>query len=279
MCACRARRWLASTTIAPVSMALPGRRTPHVTSAPQVNHTPTCFFCVVFFFVWLIYSLKEERFCVWVSLHLFICEHSVGSVFATDMSDRVVCLSMAESTYVSDVSYKNNPEPHAASPSHKTSLHLRFGEKKTCILPLVFFFPSLSFFFFFFPSRGSRRPPGTDLGHPADAASHRGPHPGIHGRGRDQQCAVGLHAARLDRHLLQQLSGDPTRLNGEEGLFPPRFFQWTLSELFRVAVLYSAISLVFFLWFFLVIPFFFFVFFFAFFSSVCSSALFILLSR
>lgn len=153
------------------------------------------------------------------------------------------------------------------------------SEKKKHVFYLSFFFSPPFLFFFFFPSRGSRRPPGTDLGHPADAASHRGPHPGIHGRGRDQQCAVGLHAARLDRHLLQQLSGDPTRLNGEEGLFPPRFFQWTLSELFRVAVLYSAISLVFFLWFFLVIPFFFFVFFFAFFSSVCSSALFILLSR
>ncbi|CAG07228.1 unnamed protein product [Tetraodon nigroviridis] len=55
----------------------------------------------------------------------------------------------------------------------------------------------------------SRRPPGSDLGHPADAPGHRGPHPGLHGRRGDQQRAVGLHAARLDRHLLQQLPGDP----------------------------------------------------------------------
>lgn len=59
------------------------------------------------------------------------------------------------------------------------------------------------------PPLPSRRPPGSDLGHPADAPGHRGPHPGLHGRRGDQQRAVGLHAARLDRHLLQQLPGDP----------------------------------------------------------------------
>lgn len=57
--------------------------------------------------------------------------------------------------------------------------------------------------------RHSGRPPGPDLGHPADAPGHRGPHPGLHGRRGDQQRAVGLHAAGLDRHLLQQLPGDP----------------------------------------------------------------------
>lgn len=63
-----------------------------------------------------------------------------------------------------------------------------------------------------FPSSLSRRPPGSDLGHPADAPCHRGPHPGVHRWRRDQQRTVGLHAARLDRHLLQQLPGDPARL-------------------------------------------------------------------
>lgn len=54
--------------------------------------------------------------------------------------------------------------------------------------------------------------PGSHLGHPADASGHRGPHPGLHSRGRDQQCTVGIHPARLDSHLLQQLPGDPQGL-------------------------------------------------------------------
>jgi hypothetical protein len=41
---------------------------------------------------------------------------------------------------------------------------------------------------------------GAHLGHPADAAGHRGPDPGLHRRrGGDQPDPVGGHAARLDR--------------------------------------------------------------------------------
>ena len=47
------------------------------------------------------------------------------------------------------------------------------------------------------------------MGHPADAQTHRGPHPGLHsGGGRDQPDPVGGDATRLDRHLLQQESRD-----------------------------------------------------------------------
>lgn len=52
-------------------------------------------------------------------------------------------------------------------------------------------------------------PSGSHLGHPANAPSHRGPYSGLHSWRRDQQCAVGIHSAWLDRHLLQQLPGDP----------------------------------------------------------------------
>ena len=62
----------------------------------------------------------------------------------------------------------------------------------------------------------SRRPPGPDLGHPADAARHWRSHPGLYRRGGDQQRAVGLHAAGLDRYLLQQLPGDPAGLKPVE---------------------------------------------------------------
>ena len=55
-------------------------------------------------------------------------------------------------------------------------------------------------------------PPGTNLGHSADATSHWRPHPGLHCWGGDQQRSVGIHAAWLDRHLLQQLPGDPACL-------------------------------------------------------------------
>lgn len=87
------------------------------------------------------------------------------------------------------------------------------------------------------PSRHpSRRPPGSDLGHPADAASHRGSHPGLHGRGGDQQRAVGLHTARLDRHLLQQLPGDPACIRTHvdttfNPLFPHVEDEWSLWSL------------------------------------------------
>lgn len=54
--------------------------------------------------------------------------------------------------------------------------------------------------------------PGSHLGHPANASCHWGPNPGLHSRGRDQQCTVGIHPARLDSHLLQQLPGDPQSL-------------------------------------------------------------------
>lgn len=55
-------------------------------------------------------------------------------------------------------------------------------------------------------------PSGADLGHPADAQGHRGPYSGLHSRGGDQQCPVGLHPAWLDRHRLQQLPRDPAGL-------------------------------------------------------------------
>lgn len=65
---------------------------------------------------------------------------------------------------------------------------------------------------------GGRRPPGAHLGHPADAARHRGPHPRLHGgRGRGQPDPVGRHAARLDRDMLQQAHGDTARLGGGAG--------------------------------------------------------------
>ncbi len=58
---------------------------------------------------------------------------------------------------------------------------------------------------------------GPDLGHPADAAGHRGPNPGLHGGGGgDQSDPVGGDAARLDRHLLQQEPGDPKGLKQQE---------------------------------------------------------------
>ena len=51
-------------------------------------------------------------------------------------------------------------------------------------------------------------PLGADLGHPADAACHRRPHPRLHGRrGRDQPDPVGGHAARLDRSVLWLIRG------------------------------------------------------------------------
>ena len=75
---------------------------------------------------------------------------------------------------------------------------------------------------------GRRRPPGVDMGHPADAARHRGPHLGVHGgRGRDQPDPVGRHATRLDRHLLQPLARDPPSVTSPASpspLLPPHSF-------------------------------------------------------
>lgn len=47
-------------------------------------------------------------------------------------------------------------------------------------------------------------PPSADMGHPADAARHRRPDLGLHGRVWDQSDPVGEHPTRLDRYLLQQ---------------------------------------------------------------------------
>lgn len=60
---------------------------------------------------------------------------------------------------------------------------------------------------------GGRRPPGTDMGHPADASRDRGPDLSVHGgRRRGQPNPMGSHAARLDRHLLQPSHGNTARL-------------------------------------------------------------------
>ncbi len=73
--------------------------------------------------------------------------------------------------------------------------------------------PDLKYLFLLF---SRRRSSGVDLGHPADAAPDRGPHPGVHrGRGRDQPDPVGRHPARLDRHLLQQMPRNPKGLKGQ----------------------------------------------------------------
>lgn len=92
----------------------------------------------------------------------------------------------------------------------KGTIRLNFISNCICISSISCYFWSETSLLMSFSL--SWRPPGSDLGHPTDATGHRGSHPGLHRRRRDQQRAVGLHAAGLDRHLLQQLPGDPACL-------------------------------------------------------------------
>lgn len=93
-------------------------------------------------------------------------------------------------------------------PFYRLRFFFKCGWKKLLFPSAFLLVPDLKHLLYL----SSRRSSGSDLGYPADATCHRRPHPGLYRRRGDQQRAVGFNTTRLDRHLLQQLPGDPACL-------------------------------------------------------------------